>query len=146
MDHSACLRWITRPSCTCSSVSTSCLIVHFFKDAKLRQITPAQIAAYQNARSNAGRAPKTINGEVSVLRQVLNRAKLRTRRGRDDEDLHSHPPGALNQAAAALEPITTPAPPKARRAKTSGSPKRLWPWLQRAFAQKGLCHRPRRNS
>src|SRR3989442_15368576 len=48
----------------------------FFKDAKLRQITTAQIAAYQNARTDAGRAPKTINGEVSVLRQVLKRAKL----------------------------------------------------------------------
>jgi integrase len=50
--------------------------VEFFKDMKLRQITPAQIAAYQNARTDAGRAPKTINGEVSVLRQVLKRAKL----------------------------------------------------------------------
>ena len=48
----------------------------FFKDAKLRQIAPAQIADYQNARTDAGRAPKTINGEVSVLRQVLKRAKL----------------------------------------------------------------------
>ena len=39
-------------------------------------VTPAQIAAYQNARTDAGRAPKTINGEISVLRQVLKRAKL----------------------------------------------------------------------
>ena len=48
----------------------------FFKDTKLRHITPAQLAAYQNARTDAGRAPKTINGELSVLRQILKRAKL----------------------------------------------------------------------
>ncbi len=51
-------------------------LTEFFKDAKLRSITPAQIAAYQNARTDAGRAPKTINGELSVLRQVLKRARL----------------------------------------------------------------------
>ena len=34
------------------------------------------IAAYQNARIDVGQAPKTINGEVSVLRQVLRHAKL----------------------------------------------------------------------
>ena len=48
----------------------------FFKDTKLRHIAPAQLAAYQNARTEAGRAPKTINGELSVLRQILKRAKL----------------------------------------------------------------------
>ena len=48
----------------------------FFGDAKLRAITPAQIAAYQNARTDAGRAPRTINGELSVLRQVLKRSRL----------------------------------------------------------------------
>ena len=48
----------------------------FFKDTKLRHIAPAQLAAYQNARTDAGRAPKTINGELSVLRQILKRAKL----------------------------------------------------------------------
>ena len=31
---------------------------------------------YQNARTDAGRAPKTINGELSVLRQVLRHARL----------------------------------------------------------------------
>jgi hypothetical protein len=36
---------------------------------------PAHLAAYQNARTEAGRAPKTVNGELSVLRQVLKRAK-----------------------------------------------------------------------
>jgi integrase len=48
----------------------------FFKDTRLRQITPAQLAAYQNARTESGHAPKTINGELSVIRQVLKRAKL----------------------------------------------------------------------
>jgi len=48
----------------------------FFKDVKLRHIAPAQLAAYQNARTEAGRAPKTINGELSVLRQILKRAEL----------------------------------------------------------------------
>src|SRR5438105_1714270 len=49
-------------------------LAEFLKDTKLRQIAPAQIADYQNARSDLGRAPKTINGEISVLRQVLKRA------------------------------------------------------------------------
>jgi hypothetical protein len=51
-------------------------LADFFKDAKLRQITAAQLAEYQNVRTDAGRAPKTINGELSVLRQVLKRARL----------------------------------------------------------------------
>ena len=51
-------------------------LAEFFTDTKLRQITPVQVADYQNARTDAGRAPKTINGELSVLRQVLKRAKL----------------------------------------------------------------------
>ena len=51
-------------------------LAEFFKDTKLRQLTSASVAAYQNARTDAGRAPKTINGEISVLRQVLKRAKL----------------------------------------------------------------------
>src|SRR5882724_3350049 len=48
----------------------------FFKTTKLRNITAAHIAEYQNTRLDAGRAPKTINGEVSVLRQVLKHARL----------------------------------------------------------------------
>jgi integrase len=51
-------------------------LAEFFKEQKLRQITATQLAAYQNARTDAGRAPKTINGELSVLRQVLKRARL----------------------------------------------------------------------
>lgn len=48
----------------------------FFGVKKLRTFTPTDIAAYQNARTDAGRAPKTINGELSVLRQVLRHARL----------------------------------------------------------------------
>jgi integrase len=43
---------------------------------KLKQITPAHLVSYQNARLEQGKAPKTINGEVSVLRQLLKHAKL----------------------------------------------------------------------
>jgi integrase len=48
----------------------------FFGDKRLRAITSADIAAYQNARIDGGRAPKTVNGEISVLRQVLRHARL----------------------------------------------------------------------
>ena len=48
----------------------------FFKEMKLREIRPALLAVYQNARTDAGRAAKTVNGELSVLRQILKRAKL----------------------------------------------------------------------
>ncbi len=46
-----------------------------FKDTKLNKITPAHIAGYQNERNDVGMAPKTINGEVSVLRQLLKHAR-----------------------------------------------------------------------
>src|SRR5262245_37373459 len=39
----------------------------FFGSTKLRGITPEDVAAYQNARIDTGRAPKTVNGELSVL-------------------------------------------------------------------------------
>jgi integrase len=67
-------------------------LAEFFRDTKLRQITPAQIAAYQNARTDAGRAPKTINGEISVLRQVLKRAKLWYRFGDEYTALRNRKP------------------------------------------------------
>jgi len=51
-------------------------LADFFKETPLRRITAGQIAAYQNARIDAGRAPRTTNGELSVLREVLKRAKL----------------------------------------------------------------------
>jgi len=50
-------------------------LVAYFK-TPLKKITLHDITEYQNKRLDAGRAPKTINGEVSVLRQVLKHAKL----------------------------------------------------------------------
>lgn len=50
-------------------------LVAYFK-TPLKKITLMNVTDYQNHRLDAGRAPKTINGEVSVLRQVLKHAKL----------------------------------------------------------------------
>ena len=50
-------------------------LVAYFK-TPLKKITLGDITDYQNKRLDEGRAPKTINGEVSVLRQVLKHAKL----------------------------------------------------------------------
>jgi integrase len=47
-----------------------------FGDLKLKQFTVEHLSDYQNARLSEGRAPKTINGELSVLRQLLKHAKL----------------------------------------------------------------------
>src|SRR5262249_5222225 len=47
-----------------------------FGSLKLKQLTVEHLTEYQNARLDQGRAPKTINGEVSVLRQLLKHAKL----------------------------------------------------------------------
>lgn len=47
-----------------------------FGDLKLKRFTVEHLTEYQNARLDAGRAPKTINGEVSVLRQLLRNARL----------------------------------------------------------------------
>ena len=71
----------------------------FFKDMKLREIRPALVAAYQNARTDAGRAPKTINGELSVLRQILKHAKLWYRF--DDVHHAAKPEGASRPGADA---------------------------------------------
>jgi integrase len=48
----------------------------FFKKLPLKRLTPSHLADYQNSRLAQGRAPKTINGEVSVLRQLLKHARL----------------------------------------------------------------------
>jgi hypothetical protein len=45
-------------------------------DVRLSKITLAMIAAYQSERLAQGRAPKTINGEISVLRQLLKYARI----------------------------------------------------------------------
>ena len=42
----------------------------------LKSLTIDHVIAYQNQRTDEGRAPKTINGELSVLRQVLRYARL----------------------------------------------------------------------
>lgn len=47
-----------------------------FRSLSLKKIRPIHIAEYQKERLAEGRAPKTINGEVSVLRQLLKHAKL----------------------------------------------------------------------
>jgi integrase len=47
-----------------------------FGELKLKRITVDHLTEYQHARLDAGRAPKTINGEISVLRQLLKHAKL----------------------------------------------------------------------
>jgi len=44
--------------------------------SKGRHITSAHISDYQNARTDAGRASRTINGELSVLRQVMKHARV----------------------------------------------------------------------
>jgi integrase len=50
------------------------LVAHF--KTPLKKITLLDIVSYQNKRLDAGRAPKTVNGETSVLRQILKHAKL----------------------------------------------------------------------
>jgi integrase len=47
-----------------------------FGDLKLKRITVEHLIEYQNVRLDTGKAPKTINGELSVLRQLLKHAKL----------------------------------------------------------------------
>lgn len=47
-----------------------------FANLKLNKIRPTDIGLYQTERLSEGRAPKTVNGEVSVLRQLLKHARL----------------------------------------------------------------------
>lgn len=67
-------------------------LANFFKTLKLRNITPAHLADYQNYRLDAGRAPKTINGELSVLRQLLKHARLWFRVREDYKPIPNHKP------------------------------------------------------
>jgi integrase len=48
----------------------------YFKEIKLKKITLDHMTDYQSLRMDEGKAPKTINGQLSVLRQVLTHAKL----------------------------------------------------------------------
>lgn len=66
----------------------------FFGDKPLRKITPADLAAYQNARRDLGRAPKTINSELSVLRQLLKHAKVWYRFAEEYKPLRNTKPPA----------------------------------------------------
>lgn len=47
-----------------------------FGELKLKRLTLEHLSEYQNARLDEGRALKTINGELSVLRQLLKHCKL----------------------------------------------------------------------
>jgi integrase len=58
---------------------------------KLKAITPAHIVAYQNTRLEQGRAAKTVNGELSTLRQLLKYAKL-WYRFEDYKTIRNHKP------------------------------------------------------
>lgn len=51
-------------------------LTNHFGELKLKRFTVEHLTEYQNARIDAGRAPKTVNGEISVLRQLLKHAKL----------------------------------------------------------------------
>jgi integrase len=54
-----------------------------FKTLALKRITPGHIADYQNWRISQAKAPKTTNGEISVLRQLLKHARLWYRLAQD---------------------------------------------------------------
>ena len=66
----------------------------FFGDMPLRRISPADLAAYQNVRRDLGRAPKTVNSELSVLRQLLKHAKVWYRFAEDYKPLRNTKPTA----------------------------------------------------
>jgi len=51
-------------------------LVAVFGNVKLKDLTIDHVTLYQNQRIKDGRAPKTINGELSVLRQLLRHARL----------------------------------------------------------------------
>ena len=51
-------------------------LVAVLGDVKLKTLTIDHLTMYQAQRTDEGRAPKTINGELSVLRQLLRHARL----------------------------------------------------------------------
>jgi len=63
-----------------------------FKTLKLARINSAHIADFQRSRLDAGRAPKTINGAVSVLRQLLKHARLWNRVAEDYKPVRNTKP------------------------------------------------------
>jgi len=78
----------------------------FFGDKPLRKIAVADLTVYQNARRDLGRAPKTINGELSVVRQLPKHAKLWYRFAEEYKPLRNTRPPAgqalTNDAQARL--------------------------------------------
>lgn len=59
------------------------------KTLKLGRISSAHIADFQRSKLDAGKAPKTINGTVSVLRQLLKHARLWNRVAEDYKPLRN---------------------------------------------------------
>jgi len=57
---------------------------------QLKKITNLNIVAYQSERLSKGLAPKTVNGEVSVLRQLLKHARLWYRIEDDHKPIRNH--------------------------------------------------------
>ena len=55
----------------------------FFGDKPLRKMLAADLTAYQNARRDLGRAPKTVNSELSVIATAaeIRQAVVSVRRG-----------------------------------------------------------------
>jgi integrase len=74
----------------------------FFGDTPLRKISPAKLTEYQNSRRDLGRAPKTVNSELSVLRQLLKHAKLWYRFAEDYKALKNTKP-SVGQALTDAE-------------------------------------------
>lgn len=66
-------------------------LTNYFGDLKLKRLTVEHLTNYQNARLGQGRAPKTINGEISVLRQLLKHCKL-WYRFEDYKPIRNHKP------------------------------------------------------
>ena len=51
-------------------------LIAVFGDIRIRTLTVDHLTHYQRVRTDEGRAPKTINGELSVLGQLLRHARL----------------------------------------------------------------------
>jgi len=63
-----------------------------FRTLKLSRINAAHIADFQRAKLDAGKAPKTVNGAVSVLRQILKHARLWNRVAEDYRPVRNNKP------------------------------------------------------
>ena len=74
------------------------LLIPFFGENSLNQITPEQVEDYRNRRAAGGIAPATINKEVQVLKHIVKKAgewgKIRTNQIADVKPLKT-PPGRV---------------------------------------------------